>query len=120
MLASCFHLSSELSGIHIPGATLNATQFSDLNWVDKTCWIIEGYEDNVAVPDYERLPCEYDDIVFPFGIYTKAFGIYGYQLKVKSFKFKDEYWSNEDLVYNMKQTVISCKLNFLFNTIHWS
>lgn len=99
------------------GALLNETDFSSLLWTDLANWITVGYEDNVAVPHMERLPCQYDDISFPAGLESRAVNFFGYNVKIKSFKFANEYWNNEDLAHYLTQQVTSgkyCKLESLY------
>lgn len=72
-------------------------------------WIIEGYEDNVAVPHMERPPCQFDDVIFPAGLQSKGVLMYGYRKKIKSFRFGNEDWTNDDLAYYLNQDIISSK-----------
>lgn len=72
-------------------------------------------EVNPAVPDMERLPCQYDDVVLPAGLLTSSINAYFYsnRIRVKSFTFGSEKWTNDDLINNANSEIFQSKC-FLF------
>ncbi|KAJ8911324.1 hypothetical protein NQ315_017020 [Exocentrus adspersus] len=71
--------------------------FYSYAWIDPENWLVD-HSENLAIPHLERIPCDHDDVVFPKGWKSSlCFGIYRFKLRLKSFKFGEDYLTNWDL-----------------------
>ncbi|XP_044729027.1 protein amnionless [Chrysoperla carnea] len=43
-------------------------QLKKERWLDPNNWISITYKNNIAIPDLERIPCQYDTVQFPAGM----------------------------------------------------
>ncbi|KAJ8932102.1 hypothetical protein NQ314_014954 [Rhamnusium bicolor] len=65
-------------------------------WSEPEAWIIQDDDENVAIPHWERIPCKYDDVVYPKG-YKSALSFVWTNVELNSFKFGEDYLKQEDL-----------------------
>nr|XP_023027974.1 protein amnionless [Leptinotarsa decemlineata] len=90
---------------------MNCVELKDIGaheWSEPSVWEISNEKNNVAIPHAERLPCEYDDVIFPHGIKTGTIVHFsGSQVKMRSLRFGNEQWTNEDLLFYSDSPVMS-------------
>lgn len=76
---------------------INETEVKSHHWTSFDNWLKAGIHNNIAVPHLERLPCVYDDVVFPNGLLSGTV-VVSKQVSIKSLKFGDEYWGESELM----------------------
>ncbi|XP_057670765.1 uncharacterized protein LOC130902556 [Diorhabda carinulata] len=84
---------SEMNCVAINGSEVELHQ-----WTNFDNWLKSGVNnDNMAIPHLEKLPCVYDDVIFPKG-YLSGAVVISSQVSIKSFKFGDEYYEESEFV----------------------
>ncbi|XP_028138292.1 uncharacterized protein LOC114332663 isoform X3 [Diabrotica virgifera virgifera] len=92
----------------------NGTEMNLHKWHNPDNWLLQGrLNGNEAIPHMERLPCEYDDVVFPKGTLSGGVKIYG-SITVKSFKYGHDYWTNSDIAVAKNDEILGCA-SIIFN-----
>ncbi|KAJ8973014.1 hypothetical protein NQ317_004612 [Molorchus minor] len=79
------------------GARVRTSQFRERSWSDPDSWTIEGESENQAVPHRERVPCEYDAVVFPKGWRSAPCSVDTFSISIESFTFGSQLLDNDDL-----------------------
>ncbi|XP_050505733.1 protein amnionless isoform X2 [Diabrotica virgifera virgifera] len=91
----------------------NGTEMNLHKWHNPDNWLLQGrLNGNEAIPHMERLPCEYDDVVFPKGTLSGGVKIYG-SITVKSFKYGHDYWTNSDIAVAKNDEILGLFLIFM-------
>ncbi|CAG9834602.1 unnamed protein product [Diabrotica balteata] len=95
----------------------NTTEMNLHRWHHSGNWLLPGrLNGNEAVPHMERLPCEYDDVVFPKGILTGGIKIYQ-PITVKSLKYGHDYWTNNDIIAAKNDEILGLFLIFMLDVV---
>lgn len=65
------------------------------NWYDPESWTSANV--NSATPDKERIPCIYDQVVFPKGIHTRVLDSFSSRIEINSIKLGSKAYDNNGI-----------------------
>lgn len=76
------------------------------DWIDDNNWNFVDF-DNMAIPNLEKLPCQYDDVVFPNGIHSAVtFDVILFEtIKIRSLKFDGKLYTDDEFRQFQKTAV---------------
>ncbi|KAG5877808.1 hypothetical protein JTB14_013737 [Gonioctena quinquepunctata] len=91
----------EIDFVESSNSPMNCVELKELrayHWADPSIWETLDKKDNTAIPHVERLPCQHDDVVLPGGIDSSSIMLFEETVVLKSFRFGNEQWTNQDLI----------------------